>query len=271
MDQFDTYCALLGVGPGASAEEVKKAFRHRIKQYHPDTAAAGAEVNDTALQLIEAYQALKNGAPPPRFKDTDQGREYFRRQREEALRNRAQMYRERRAAEIQRMARAAGRRLYDEMFSDPRKSQADELSFWEQLSEMVFGVEPGARYYGENIEVHEIRPGVRAGARTRERPRTAPRSRPARTHESTDGHYGSLDQGRRFFERAEHALRQVVRRYDVPAALRRRSWLREYMAGLNNCQVLFRDVAVRHPAHSGAAMNRVRQIQELAQELRQMG
>ena len=276
MDRLDEYCALLGVRPGASAEDVKRAFRTQIKQYHPDTASGGGPVSETALLLIEAYQALREGAPPPRFKDTAQGQEYFRRRREEAFRAREVNRRARQQSTVQQAARAAGRRLYEQMYGAPDSppgEEAERTVFWERLSEMVFGVEAGSRYYGENIEVHEIHPGVRAQARVRRGARhpASPHAEPLRqastVHEPLPG---SFDHGRRFFDRAEALLRQVVERYDVPASLSRRDWRREYMAGLNNCQILFRDVAVRHPGFAQAALCRVRQIQELRTELRQM-
>ncbi len=259
---------MLGVPPGATAEDVKRAFRARIKQFHPDTAAGGEQVNETALLLIEAYQALKEGAPPPRFKDTAQGKEYFRRQREEAFRAREEMYRRRREAAIHDVAREAGRRLYEEMFGGQQTSEARDV-FWERLSDLVFGGSSSSRYYGENVELHEIHPGVRMGVRERKPPRNPSpgRAEPLRAR----SHPGEpSDPGQRFLDRAEALLRQVVERYDVPGSLRRRDWIREYMAGLNNCQILFRDVAVRYPALSMVALGRVRQIQELRDELRRM-
>ena len=59
MDSLYTYCRLLGVRPGDSAEAVKRAFREKIKQCHPDRQ--GNE--DQARVLIEAYDALKSGVP----------------------------------------------------------------------------------------------------------------------------------------------------------------------------------------------------------------
>ena len=277
MDQLDQYCALLGVNPGASAEDVKRAFRARIKKYHPDTASGGGQVSETALLLIEAYQALRQGAPPPRFKDTPQGQQYFREKREAAFRAREEQRRARHESTVREAARTAGRRLYEQMYGTPESAYGGEPEgtlFWERLSDMVFGVESSARYYGENIEVHEIHPGIRAGVRVRRGGRRAasPEAEPLRQGSfAFDPLPGSLDQGRRFFDRAETLLRQVVERYDVPGSLNGRAWRREYMAGLNNCQILFRDVAARHPGLAGASLNRVRQIQELRTELRQMG
>lgn len=62
MQNLEQYCAILGVRPGDSAEAVKSAFRTRIKSAHPD---ASGSVNQ-AQQVIEAYEALKDGVPVPR-------------------------------------------------------------------------------------------------------------------------------------------------------------------------------------------------------------
>jgi len=49
---------LLGVKPGASTAEIKKAFRQKAKQLHPDITGA---VNAEAMRkLITAYEALSN-------------------------------------------------------------------------------------------------------------------------------------------------------------------------------------------------------------------
>lgn len=55
--------AVLGIGAGASAEEIRKAYRERMKEYHPDKVAhLGKELQDLALeksqQIQRAYQQL---------------------------------------------------------------------------------------------------------------------------------------------------------------------------------------------------------------------
>ena len=55
---MDNYYRLLGVKPGASTAEIKKAFRAKAKKIHPDitgSANAGA-----MRQLIAAYEALSD-------------------------------------------------------------------------------------------------------------------------------------------------------------------------------------------------------------------
>jgi len=53
---LDNHCKLLGVSPGASVSEIKKAFRKKAKQLHPDIA--GTEHSEPMLKLLAAYEAL---------------------------------------------------------------------------------------------------------------------------------------------------------------------------------------------------------------------
>jgi curved DNA-binding protein CbpA len=61
-DRLIEYYSLLGVKPGSSPDEIKKAFRDRIKIHHPDRSPEEAE---TARLLIEAYQAVKDAPSLP--------------------------------------------------------------------------------------------------------------------------------------------------------------------------------------------------------------
>ncbi|MCL2230287.1 MAG: J domain-containing protein [Treponema sp.] len=49
---------LLGVEPGASTAEIKKAFRKKAKELHPDIA--GAKYEEAMRKIIAAYEALSN-------------------------------------------------------------------------------------------------------------------------------------------------------------------------------------------------------------------
>ncbi len=55
--------AVLGVGASASADEIRKAYRERMQEYHPDKVAhLGQELQDLALeksqQIQRAYRQL---------------------------------------------------------------------------------------------------------------------------------------------------------------------------------------------------------------------
>ena len=55
---MDNHYKLLGVKPGASTAEIKKAFRKKAKQLHPDIA--GSVHADAMRKLINAYEALSD-------------------------------------------------------------------------------------------------------------------------------------------------------------------------------------------------------------------
>src|SRR5205809_290085 len=58
------YYEVLGVGKNASADEIKKAFRRKAVELHPDK-----EGGDEAKfkELNEAYEVLKDGAKRQRY------------------------------------------------------------------------------------------------------------------------------------------------------------------------------------------------------------
>jgi len=55
--QFDYY-ALLGVSPQADTREIKKAFREKAYEVHPDTSPEGLGDSEKFVELITAYQTL---------------------------------------------------------------------------------------------------------------------------------------------------------------------------------------------------------------------
>jgi len=58
--QFKDYYAALGVARGASAAEIKKAFRTLARKYHPDTAADTAGAEDKFKEVNEAHEVLSD-------------------------------------------------------------------------------------------------------------------------------------------------------------------------------------------------------------------
>lgn len=59
------YYKILGITPGATEEEVKKAYRKMAMKHHPDRGGDEAEFK----RIKEAYEALTNPEPAHTFKD----------------------------------------------------------------------------------------------------------------------------------------------------------------------------------------------------------
>jgi len=55
---MNNYYELLGVGPNASAQEIKKAFREQAKKLHPDIA--GEDGAEKMRRLLAAYEILSD-------------------------------------------------------------------------------------------------------------------------------------------------------------------------------------------------------------------
>ena len=54
------YYEVLGVQRGASAEDIKKAFRNLAKKYHPDANPNNKEAEDNFKEINEAYEVLSD-------------------------------------------------------------------------------------------------------------------------------------------------------------------------------------------------------------------
>lgn len=60
MSQMPDYYAVLDVAPSASFDEIKKSFRKKAHQYHPDKHQDSQDGHAAFLQLKEAYVILSN-------------------------------------------------------------------------------------------------------------------------------------------------------------------------------------------------------------------
>ena len=51
---------VLGLSPGASQEEIKKAYRQKVKEYHPDLHPNDPSATRKTNEINEAYDMLQN-------------------------------------------------------------------------------------------------------------------------------------------------------------------------------------------------------------------
>lgn len=57
---MNDYYKILGVDRQAAPEEIKKAYRKLVKQYHPDVIKGDKAKQDRMYQIQEAYACLEN-------------------------------------------------------------------------------------------------------------------------------------------------------------------------------------------------------------------
>lgn len=60
MDSTSDYYSLLGIKRGASAEEVKRAYRKAVFRYHPDRNPGDDEAAGKFKQVLDAYEVLSD-------------------------------------------------------------------------------------------------------------------------------------------------------------------------------------------------------------------
>lgn len=251
--QYEAYLKqyrLLGVDPRAEPDAIKQAFRAHIKKHHPDTAETEAEANHARV-LIEAYQSIKD-APlatmPEPAPDTV---------REERVRRPAPGPG---PIDEDELAYRLGKKLGEELFGRPdfapepgRPRRAAEFQdFWSRLEEGVYSDDEEAAVYGPNSEIREYF------------------LRKPRRRDPLDDLDFLRDDVKLYYRRAELTLRDVVSRYDGRKDRGARGWARDYLRNLVDVQILFRDLQRRYPILNTRASARVRQISELAAEIKKM-
>ena len=208
---MEEYFLILGLEPGAGPDEVKKAFREKIKLCHPDSSTGEAE---QARLLIEAYNFLKeNPEWTGKLKNASSSEKIY-----------TEQYTNRDSA------RNLGERIYREVFRDRPHAPGkyDRPPVEDVYDPLVF---------------------------LKKRKESALR----------------LDKGEMMLYRAEMALRDVVGQYNRQKKHRsKKAWSREYTGKLVTVKVLFRDITIQFPGLTVQAMRRLRQIEELIGEIKQM-
>jgi curved DNA-binding protein CbpA len=56
------YYSILGIPKGSKIEEIKKAYRRKAKEFHPDRNKS-ANAKEKFIEISEAYEVLVNGKP----------------------------------------------------------------------------------------------------------------------------------------------------------------------------------------------------------------
>ena len=61
------YYEILGVGKGASADDIKRAYRRLAMKYHPDKNPGDKEAEEKFKECAEAYEVLSNTEKRQRY------------------------------------------------------------------------------------------------------------------------------------------------------------------------------------------------------------
>ena len=63
----EDYYDILGISKGASAAEIKKAYRKKAVQYHPDKNPGDAKAEEMFKKAAEAYEVLSDENKKARY------------------------------------------------------------------------------------------------------------------------------------------------------------------------------------------------------------
>jgi DnaJ-class molecular chaperone len=69
LDTTPDYYSLLGLKRGASAEEVKRAYRKAVFRYHPDRNPGDDEAAGKFKQVLDAYEVLSDNKKRANYDD----------------------------------------------------------------------------------------------------------------------------------------------------------------------------------------------------------
>ena len=90
---MEPYFRILGLQPGASVDDIRRAYRRLAKQFHPDVNPEGG-TRERFLEIVEAYEVLMGERKPKARQSTVDHDAIRRRAKEEALRKARMRYAE---------------------------------------------------------------------------------------------------------------------------------------------------------------------------------
>ncbi len=249
MDQFETYCQLLGVKPGTGAEEVRKKFRELIKKYHPDKSKNEVD-KQRALLIIEAYAMFKNGVPsPPPASNSTEATPQDRAAAQAFWQKNVTVTKGYTYSEEH--SHYVAERIFKRIFGDSKPHERVRNFFEEMIDNEI---------YSDDEDEHQWE--VQFTPPQREK------SSPYASNENFDFKYKNSPQN--LFERAEITLSETVHSFELKNNRFQKNWASDFISHLTQIMVLYRDICRSAPAYTYKALQRIRQITELINEIKQV-